>query len=349
MLYICMQESFCSFFCKRISKLFVMIDLSGHISTLLTKEELVILPHMGGFLLHSHGANIYHSEHTIQAPGSHVVFNAALNNNDGVLAHYIAEQEGIHYKKALEALEIFAQLCKEHMQKGHSILFERMGILSYNAAQKLHFEPFTRENHSATHFALPSISLMPIVRQEPTIVKLDKEVPNDIKWNKYRLRSAAAVILVVLGVGVYQWLPLQNTQKANISLLPGTTIRSNNFTAKRPTRDVYHIEYFCDDAMVTSTANNNTTTSETIENEPLGRFHIISGVFKTEERANIWMTQLAAKGFKPYLLYNDKSSKYKVSAANYTNKKEALTQLRHWQTQDLSSDWWFYAEPKEVR
>lgn len=329
-----------------------MIDLSGHISTLLTKEELVILPHMGGFLLHSHGANIYHSEHTIQAPGSHVVFNAALNNNDGVLAHYIAEQEGIHYKKALEALETFAQLCKEHMQKGHSILFERMGILSYNAAQKLHFEPFTKENHSAAHFALPSISLMPIVRQEPTIVKLDKELPQkNTKQQKYMLRSAAAVValLIALTIGVYQWLPLQDAQKANISLLPSTTTTSTNLTAEKPTKDIHHIEYFCDDVMVSIPVNNNNiTTSETVEDEPLGRFHIISGVFKTEERANIWMAQLAAKGFKPYLLHNDKSSKYKVSAANYTNKKEALTQLRHWQTQDLSSDWWFYADPKEA-
>ncbi len=331
-----------------------MINLAEHITTLLSKEELVILPYLGGFLLHNHGADIYHSQHSIQPPGAHVVFNAALSNNDGVLAHHIAAKENISYKKALQALEVFAQLCKDEMQKGHSILFEQMGLLSYNANQKLHFEPLMTENHSAVHFALPSISLMPIVRQEPTIVKLQKQVPADIRQQKHIIRRVAAVAipLLTLGLVAYQWLPLRNTHKVNMSLLPTRHAAATSMVVEDVSnKTVYHIDYFCDDESVSMLSQESmevlsekANSSQGINVLPQGRFHIISGVFNTEERANRWMDELTEKGFKPYLLPRYQNGRYWVSAANYSNKSEALEQLRLWQAED-APDWWFYEKP----
>ncbi len=321
-----------------------MINIAEHITRLLTKEELVILPYLGGFLLHDYGADISQSQHSIQPPGAHVVFNASLNDNDGVLAHYIAAKEGVTYKKALQALQVFAQLCKDEMQKGHSILFEHMGVLSYNTAEKLHFEPLMTKNHSATHFALPSISLMPMVRQEPKMVKLQKQVPLAIQQQKHTIRRVAAIVipLLVLGLIAYQWLPLRDTHKVNMSLLSIPKNAVSNTTA------IYHIDYFCDDESVTVLAEDSEevlseqmSVSQEVSALPKGHFHIISGVFKTKKSADIWMNTLRKKGFQAYILPHYADGRHCVSAANFTNKKEALKQLRIWQS-DGFIDWWFY-------
>ncbi len=235
-------------------------------------------------------------------------------------------------------------------KRGVQTIFEHMGILSYNAVQKLHFEPLMTENYSAIHFALPSISLMPIVRQEPKMIKLEKQVPTNIKQQKHIIRRVAAVAipLSVLGLVAYQWLPLRNTHKVNMSLLPtqsvATATVAKDIVASEA--EVYHIDYFCDDKSITLLSEAEESLAEAPHSQeidvlPQGRFHIISGVFNTQERANRWINTLKAKGFKAYLLPHYQNGRYWVSAANYKTKPEALKQLKIWQLEG-TPDWWFY-------
>lgn len=314
-----------------------MIDIAAHITNLLGQKELVILPNIGGFLLRNHSASIHHTQHQVVPPGAHVVFNAALCDNDGVLAHRLSEQEGLDYKEALEALHRFADLCKIEMQKGHSILFEQMGVLSLNSAQKLNFMPFEDENHARSCYALPHVTAAPILRREPTMVQLDKAVPKEIKTQGRNIRRVAAIALPLLAVSLvaYQWLPLRDTYKATMSLWPNAT--PNELVVEAPTvAETHDIDYFCAEVAALSAAK--VAAEKAV---PQGAFHVIGGVFKTEQRVQKCMQTLQDKGFEPYVAGQTGKGMYRVAVANFQNKREALQQLRQWQA-DTAPDWWLF-------
>lgn len=350
-----------------------MIDIAAHISLLLSQNELVIVPNLGGFLPQAHQASIHHSEHRIYPPGTHVIFNSQLCDSDGLLAHHIADKEQIDYKKVLQALETFALLCKQEMQIGNTILFEKMGILSYNTAQKISFKPFTLTNHNEAQFALPSLSLMPIVRQERTIVKLDKQIPQDIKAQRNIIRGVAAALvpLLLFGFLAYQWLPLHNAHRVNMSIIPQDLITeevinqeatnsityTTNYSADRETVDkgikpepaAIKINEITEDTEVkvldvkkiTEPIAESTNKKETATELTLGKYHIIAGAFKTEERALLLIESLKTEGYKAYLAGKTPGGKHLVSSANFNNKLHALHQLRAWQADD-KPDWWLF-------
>ena len=84
--------------------IFVLMRLAKYISDLLYRYECVILPNFGGFVTNEISAKIS-SAHTFYAPSKQLTFNPHLQNNDGLLANYIAESNNIPYSNALEILE----------------------------------------------------------------------------------------------------------------------------------------------------------------------------------------------------------------------------------------------------
>ena len=70
---------------------------------LLHKNDCVIVPGFGAFVLKSKAASIQGNEFV--PPAKHVSFNSMLKENDGLLVKYISEIRKISYKKALIVLE----------------------------------------------------------------------------------------------------------------------------------------------------------------------------------------------------------------------------------------------------
>ena len=124
------------------------MDIAAHIGQLVLEHECVIIPGLGGFLTNYHAAEINQQQHRIQPPTRKLVFNAQLNSNDGLLAHYLSQRLDISYKTSLLLLEVFANYCQRDLAEGKQIAFGDLGILDKNSHHKLEFYPNTTINYN---------------------------------------------------------------------------------------------------------------------------------------------------------------------------------------------------------
>jgi len=69
------------------------MQLETYISDLLYRYDCVTVPELGAFLTNRVSAKVHESTHTFYPPKKLLSFNEQLQNNDGLLANYIAEVE----------------------------------------------------------------------------------------------------------------------------------------------------------------------------------------------------------------------------------------------------------------
>ena len=78
------------------------MTLAKYISDLLYRYECVIVANFGGFVTNEISAKVNHFTHTFYAPSKQITFNSHLQNNDGLLANYIASSKNTSYAEAVE-------------------------------------------------------------------------------------------------------------------------------------------------------------------------------------------------------------------------------------------------------
>ena len=80
------------------------MQLSTYIKDLLYRYECVIIPNFGGFVTNEISAKVNAFTHTFNAPSKQLTFNSHLQNNDGLLANYIANVANVSYSNAVEII-----------------------------------------------------------------------------------------------------------------------------------------------------------------------------------------------------------------------------------------------------
>ena len=73
------------------------MKLEQYISKLLYQYDCVIVPGLGGFVANYKSATIQPVQNTFSPPSKGISFNKNLNNNDGLLANFIAQEETVSF------------------------------------------------------------------------------------------------------------------------------------------------------------------------------------------------------------------------------------------------------------
>lgn len=94
-----------------------MRRLIKNIEQVLYREECVVIPGVGAFLRHNASASIDGGKGLIYPGHSHLSFNAALQQNDGVLVRQYMSVFSMGYKKALSLLESDIHEFREDLQR----------------------------------------------------------------------------------------------------------------------------------------------------------------------------------------------------------------------------------------
>ena len=84
------------------------------ISELLYRYDCVIVPGLGGFVANYKSATIQPIQNTFSPPSKSISFNKNLNNNDGLLANFIAQQEAFGFDDASKKIESSPNALKNH-------------------------------------------------------------------------------------------------------------------------------------------------------------------------------------------------------------------------------------------
>lgn len=178
--------------------------LNNSIVALLKQHACVIVPGLGAFLTADKSAHIDAQQQLIFPSGKNTSFNAQLQHNDGLLIHYVAQQQQITFLEAEQFVKNQVQLIKDSLKHGNTIRWNNVGKLKLNEYNNLIFIPLSHNTLSLNSYGLKAVTLpekKKIVANEAVVTDLVEESKTLKKSVNKRIKSnkawyATAVIAV---------------------------------------------------------------------------------------------------------------------------------------------------------
>ena len=128
------------------------MQLTRYIQELLYQYECVTIPHFGAFLTRPLNAKVS-EKGDFYPPRKEVTFNELLKTNDGILAHYVAQKEGLSYENALRHIEKEISSWKKRL-KTQTLRFPGVGEIRLNLDRNIRFTPWEKVNFDPSSFGL---------------------------------------------------------------------------------------------------------------------------------------------------------------------------------------------------
>lgn len=327
------------------------MDIAAHISNLVRENELVIIPGLGAFLTNSYAAKIHAISLKATPPGKHIAFNSKIKNNDGFLAHSLVNKSAYNYKEALQLIETFAEFCTTEMQNGGKVAFENLGLLSMNRTGHIEFSPDLSINYDDDYFGLPDIMAMPIKRNKEyqPVITLHPEAKKKIKSHAPMMRRIAAIAIPLMMLSILAWFikePFGDYFQQTAGIIKLDKDSSYSPIIEEPKEELKDESI----KVLTIDINENKTEERILRAEPeviiseqvqemIGPYHIICGAFGQKEFADNLLTKLELEGFESYIAGQNKNGLYRISAANFSDRKKAIEQLKWFQANINKSAW----------
>ncbi len=200
-----------------------MQDLSNYIQQLMTSNDCVVLPNFGAILGTEIPASFSMLDKCIIPPSKRLIFNASIQQNDGLLQTHIAFSEGISFEQAGSLMQTAIALINSRLINREIVHLKEIGRFRLDLDGCIQFEHVSELNFSAQSFGLPSLTMEPILREDRKeeqikdfVAHQEKPIHETLKVTvqsesqdsnkKISWKIAASTILVVgLAVGLLIW------------------------------------------------------------------------------------------------------------------------------------------------
>lgn len=211
-----------------------MVEVEKYIKRLLYDQDCVIIPDFGGVLTHYLPARFEPSSGSYLPSERKVAFNEVLKIDDGLLAKFISENEGLPYGEAKRHIGDFVQTVQSLIKKNKTVTLGGIGSFHLNPEGRLVFQPDNSRNFHAEFYGLSPVAALDLKQQRPAVgeaspVKYEIEVSSPrpyitpskkIAWGNWISAASIACILV------YVSAVLSREPGETSSLSPIETIRS---------------------------------------------------------------------------------------------------------------------------
>ena len=121
-----------------------MKELFQHIERLLTGNDCVVVPGLGGFVLHEVHFSIDEAGSILRPGGKEISFNVRLTFNDGILVQSYQEKHQLSFDAAVETIREEVASIHAALNEGHILSVGRLGTLRKNEDGQILFRPDNR-------------------------------------------------------------------------------------------------------------------------------------------------------------------------------------------------------------
>lgn len=276
------------------------MTLFKDIIELLHKNDCVIVPGFGAFVLKSKAASIKGNEFV--PPSKYVSFNSMLKENDGLLVKYISEIRKISYKKALIVLEDEVNSLNKKLSKDLLVEIPSLGIFELKNENTLYFNPDLSVNYDNSSFGLKSFLKKPILQ----VVK--KETP---LVSNYLLRNAA-IFISVIGLSYFGYFNynnyIDNEKLKNIAIAQDQILKN----VQAATFNLGELP-----------AINLNVTAPLLKDNSI-YFSVISGSFRSKLNAQKQLNTLISQGYQASFTSLNPKGLFRVAYARLKTRNEAV-------------------------
>lgn len=305
------------------------MQLETYISDLLYRYDCVTVPEFGAFLTQRKSATVHDSTNAFYPPKKVLSFNEQIQNNDGLLARYIADVEKIPFEVATQNIAMRVKSLKSYLTEGETLTFENIGDLKLNNEGKIQFTPSYHLNYLTDAFGLSQFVSPSVTREEykKEVETIEKEVPTiTITQEKRKSKSYlkyAAVAIIALGLsgfGVINYY--KNIENHN-------QIAQEEADAQLESQ-IQEATFVISNPLPAVTLN---------VNKQIGNYHVIAGAFRLEENSDKKVEQLKALGFKARKIGTNKYGLHQVAYGSYTSREDAFNALNSIRKESNKDAW----------
>ncbi|MFD1551679.1 hypothetical protein DNU06_02750 [Putridiphycobacter roseus] len=155
------------------------MNLAQHIIDLLRHNNCVVVPNFGGFIANYNPAVIDAAKQKITPPSKHVLFNAKLQSNDGLLANYVVEKEGVNYVNALLSIDSKVVTWRRLLKEEKRLDFGEIGYL-FEQDGNIVFEQNREVNLLLAAYGLSSVQFVSAEAEKVVAPILEKVIPLNV-------------------------------------------------------------------------------------------------------------------------------------------------------------------------
>lgn len=332
------------------------MTLAYYLRELLYQYECVSIPDFGAFVTRSFPVAVNYQTGVFTPFRRELTFNTLLKANDGVLAHYMAQQQKISYESALRAIEKEVIVWKQKLQT-QPLRLGNLGEMRLNTEKKIEFLPYGKINYDKDAFGLRAFTRTPIRKTthktEPLkILSIMEETNENFMFTPEQnekkeessslLRYAAIGVLAVSLIGASYYFGDQylQTERAKNQELAQKKIQSNVAKATFNLGSLSKIELNMDAEESILEEDENTSTA-TVLDQPY--YSIIAGTYRDMANAERKLEDLKSQGYSAAFAVVNPEGLHRVAYSRFTSKREALNLLSYIKN-TLQEEAWYLEE-----
>ena len=316
--------------------------LTRYIQELLYQYECVTIPHFGAFLTRplmakvSDGGNFY-------PPRKEVTFNQLLKTNDGILAHYVAQKEGLTYENALRLIEKEVSSWKKRL-KTQTLRFPGVGEILLNFDKKITFIPWGKVNFDSSSFGLThfkrKLSNNTII--QPKISSLMKNNNDDLMFTPEKEKTKKSPMLRYAAIGIIGIALLASSYYFGDQYVTEQRLVAQQKAQQQIEKNVQEATF---DLGTLSEIEVSVVSKPVQEATPLDEnyYSVIAGSFRSIENAEKKVETLNEEGYTAALAQSSPDGLYRAAYGRFTSKKEAIN-LLYYIKYTLKEDAWYLEE-----
>lgn len=291
------------------------MKIEQSISQLLYRHQCVTVPGFGAFLTEIQSAHLHENTHSFYPPKKLISFNPHLKNNDGLLANHIATTGKTTYENAVASIESEVVIWKSILEVNQRFTLKNVGELSLNSEKSLVFTPSENINYLKESFGLNSFVSPAVKREEykQEVEILEEKAPIIFTpETRERRRPSylkyAAIFVLAIGVSGTIGYKLYDDHINEQTLIVETSVQ------KQVQNKIQEATFFIENPMPSVTL--------TVKEEKLN-YHVVAGVFRSEENAEKAYKDLLNSGFKARRIAPDRRGSFPVVYGSYATREEA--------------------------
>lgn len=349
------------------------MNIPKHIGELLLEHDCVIIPDFGGFVCNYSSASIHIAKHRFNPPFKKISFNRNLKNNDGLLANYITQSQGISYAASTRLIGEYVKEVNNELAANKRFDLKNIGTFYLGRENTLVFEQDETINYLPDSFGFNTF-YSPAIKRQSLERKIERKltdkviIPSEEKTEYLsgkrkiyrRFVSTAAVLLITF----LAWIPFQaevfpNLDYSNLNpfakfqprykssetVFPDTETPKENISSllamAKDTMRYLNIVIDGQIPIVVRLKDDVSTIVKTnrTDSKAKNSFHIVGGAFSVSENAEKFRSKLAQLGYDAIIIRKRNSSLYCVSYGKFPTREKALEALE--KIRSVQNDAWF--------
>ena len=301
------------------------MQLSNYISNLLFNHDCVTVPGFGSFLGNYKSAQYDFKEQKFHPPSKQISFNSQIKDNDGLLAKNISKELDLPYDQAVKKIhqEVLTWTKKITTE---TIVLKNIGELYLSTEDKITFIPSNELNHLKESFGLSPIFVTELEGKKPLQSKKLPIYSNTQKKKRNYFTQAAIWACLIIGVSSI-YINGKN------DLIEQELAYEQEF--RKQTKEKVQKAVFNLGSLPSLTVNVKMKEK---------KYFIIAGAFRIPQNAQNLMLNLKKKGYEASRLELNDKGLSPVAFTSFSNRTEAVTELRVIQQKENKDAWIFEAK-----